>query len=241
MRILYFIAIGVLFITSCNTNSQETIAKPEVVTEESDNNIPAKHKVKVLEVVQTSSYSYLKVSENSKDFWIAVGRVDAQIDDIYYYSAGLEMTNFHSKELDRVFETVYFVDGVSKTQTNDVTQSSYTSTAKTNATELDANLKIEAVEGGLTIAEIYKNGDKYADQKILVRGKVVKVNKKIMDRNWIHIQDGTSDEGLYDLTITSQEIVEVGDIVTFEGVVGINRKFGSGYSYGLIIEKAVVK
>lgn len=240
MRILYFIAIGVLFITSCNTNSQETIAKPEVLTEEPDNNIPAKHKVKVLEVVQTSSYSYLKVSEDSKDFWIAVGRIDAQIDDIYYYSAGLEMTNFHSKELDRVFETVYFVDGVSKTQTNDVTQSSYTS-AKTNATELDDDINIESVEGGLTIAEIYKNGEKYADQKIIVRGKVVKVNMHIMDRNWIHIQDGTNDDGIYDLTITSQEVVEVGDIITFEGVVGINRKFGSGYSYGLIIENAVIR
>ena len=60
----------------------------------------------------------------------------------------------------------------------------------------------------------------------------------IMNRNWIHIQDGTADN--HDLTITSQESIPLGHVVTFEGTVSLNKDFGAGYRYDLIIEDAVI-
>jgi len=59
-----------------------------------------------------------------------------------------------------------------------------------------------------------------------------------MKLNWAHIQDGTEYSGKFDLTLTSQESFEVGAIVTVEGVLALNKDFGYGYSYELLMEKA---
>ena len=54
-----------------------------------------------------------------------------------------------------------------------------------------------------------------------------------------HIQDGTGGENSFDLTITTQDQVTVGSIAKFEGVVAIDKDFGHGYKYDLILEEAV--
>ncbi|MDX2443209.1 MAG: hypothetical protein QNK30_05365, partial [Bacteroidales bacterium] len=58
--------------------------------------------------------------------------------------------------------------------------------------------------------------------------------------NWIHLQDGTDYQGLFDLTVTSASEVEVGAIISVEGVVALNRDFGYGYTYDIIVEEAKV-
>jgi hypothetical protein len=68
----------------------------------------------------------------------------------------------------------------------------------------------------------------------------VKVNEAIMHRNWIHLQDGTEYEGNYDLTVTTDRRVNVGNVVTFEGKVSLNRDFGAGYTYEVIMEDAIL-
>jgi hypothetical protein len=69
---------------------------------------------------------------------------------------------------------------------------------------------------------------------------VVKVNKQVMGKNWIHIQDGTDFNNDFDLTITTQDLAEIGDEVTFKGKISVNKDFGSGYSYEVIMEDAVL-
>lgn len=98
--------------------------------------------------------------------------------------------------------------------------------------------KIDPTPGGIKIAELLANKEKYAGQTVRVKGKSVKVNNMIMDRNWIHIQDG-SVEG-EDLTVTTTDNVTVGDMVVFEGVITLNKDFGSGYKYDIIMENAKV-
>jgi len=58
-----------------------------------------------------------------------------------------------------------------------------------------------------------------------------------MGKNWIHIQDGTEGEGVYDLTITSLQNVSVGDTVTFEGKIALDKDFGYGYFYNVLMEE----
>jgi hypothetical protein len=53
--------------------------------------------------------------------------------------------------------------------------------------------------------------------------------------------DGTKGENRSDLTFTTNDVVKVGDTVTFEGVLALDREFGAGYVYPLIVENAVVK
>ena len=82
-----------------------------------------------------------------------------------------------------------------------------------------------------------------SEKTVSVRGTVVKVNIGILDRNWIHIQDGSGAAASKDndLTITTDAPAEVGDVITASGVLGTNRDFGAGYAYDAILEKANIK
>ncbi|PLW99344.1 MAG: nucleotide-binding protein, partial [Marinilabiliales bacterium] len=73
-----------------------------------------------------------------------------------------------------------------------------------------------------------------------IRGKVTKFNSKIMNRNWIHLQDGTGNSGGFDFTATTSDEVNVGDIITIEGVITLEKDFGAGYFYDIIMESGKV-
>ena len=75
---------------------------------------------------------------------------------------------------------------------------------------------------------------------VKIRGKVVKVNNGIMKRNFLHIQDGTGGQGTNDVTITSDQTANVGDEVTVTGTVVLNRDFGFGYMYPILIEQSTI-
>ena len=70
----------------------------------------------------------------------------------------------------------------------------------------------------------------------------MKFNGGILDRNWLHLQDGSGSADAHDndLTITTDASVKVGDVVTMTGVVGTNKDFGAGYAYDVIVEKATL-
>ena len=74
---------------------------------------------------------------------------------------------------------------------------------------------------------------------IKVTGKCIKLNRMIMGRNWVHLQDGSGNN--FDLTVTTTENVELGSIVTLEGTIALNKDFGAGYKYNVILEGATLK
>ncbi len=91
-----------------------------------------------------------------------------------------------------------------------------------------------------TVASLYKESKSLAGQTVQVQGKVVKANNNIMGRNFVHVQDGTGDKGKNDLTVTSNQTANVGDKVTVTGKVVVDRDFGSGYAYPLLLEEASI-
>jgi hypothetical protein len=100
------------------------------------------------------------------------------------------------------------------------------------------NVSVETAKGGISIADLYKKQTEYAGKTVIVRGVVVKYNRQIMHKNWIHIQDGTDFSGKFDLTVTSMDSVQVGNTVTFKGTISLNKDFGAGYTYDVIMEEA---
>lgn len=92
----------------------------------------------------------------------------------------------------------------------------------------------------MTVAELYKNKDALAGKTIRTQGKVVKANNGIKGYNFIHLQDGTGAAGTNDLTVRSKQTANVGDQVTISGMAVVNKDFGSGYFYPLIIEEATI-
>jgi len=199
--------------------------------ESPNNNI---HTVEVMEVLKTSKYSYLRVREGEEEpYWIASMKSDFQEGQKLIYEGGLLKTNFKSTEYDRVFERLYLV---SKIKLLDGKEVPLTNSDDEAPKTVGAHFNKPDQEDIVDLAEVVNDPEKYKDQKIKVYGEVVKVNANIMDRNWLHIKDGTADE--FDFVLTSQSAVPVGHSMIFEGTISLSRDFGSGYVYELIMENA---
>ncbi len=94
----------------------------------------------------------------------------------------------------------------------------------------------------ISVKEAWEKRVNLKDKTIAIRGKVVKASANIIGRNWIHIQDGTGEGSeVGRIVFTSKELPKVGDIVTASGVVNVDKDFGSGYSYKIIVENATFK
>ena len=228
---LVIIAILVAF-TGC-------VKKNKVPTAQTLAN-PSIHQVKVEEVIQTSNYTYLKVSENNAEFWMAVNHQEAAPGEVYYYEQAMEMNNFNSKELNRTFESIFFVQGLSKEQSVAGAQTPQAMKPVKNADAKKQGVTVAPAQDGLTIAKLYADRSNFEGKKIKMKGQVVKMNEGVMGKNWIHIQDGTADSENFDLTVTTLDIVKLDEVVTFEGNISLKKDFGYGYFYELIMEDATL-
>jgi len=212
------------------------VRKNKVPTAQTAEN-PSQHEVKVEEVIQTSNYTYLKVSDNGAENWLAVTKQEAAAGETYYYNQAMEMKNFNSKELDRTFESVWFVQEISKEPIIGGVATPADHKGKGDGVKAEG-ISVAAADGSISITDLYAKRDEYAGKTIKMKGQVVKINNEVMGKNWIHIQDGTGSEGDFDLTITTQDKAEVGDVVTFEGSITLKKDFGYGYFYEVIMEDA---
>jgi hypothetical protein len=109
------------------------------------------------------------------------------------------------------------------------------------AAEVDLS-GITKAEGGKTVAEVFAEKDALAGQPVTFRGKVVKANPDIMGKNWLHVRDGSGEEGTNDITITTAPgtMPSIGDTVLVTGTVSLNKDFGMGYAYDVLVEDAQV-
>jgi hypothetical protein len=197
------------------------------------------HQVTVMEVYQAGNYTYLYVKEKRSKKWLAVPSMIASPGDVYYYQGGMLMENFESRELDRVFESVLFLERVFDSEPSvagEMDPATHTGAIK----DPRMNFEIEPARDGITIAELYNDRDKYSGEIVRIRGAVTKFNPAIMNKNWIHIQDGTESGGNWDLTVTTDQSAEPGTTITVEGRITLDRDFGYGYVYEILMEDAKI-
>ena len=240
---VFGVVMLVVLISSCVRNKSGVPVQNEV---SANANV-----FEVNEVIQGDSYTYLNVKENMAERWVAVSKQDIDAGEVYYYDNALEMKNFHSKEIDRTFDVIYFVSEISKTPLAQAQSpmggmmpgmgGDMAAHSGRVSTEEHSEISLEKKANEITIAQIFDKRTDYSGKEIEIRGVVVKINKSVMGKNWIHIQDGTSgSDGNYDLTITSQDVAEVNDEVTFKGKITLEKDFGAGYFYDVIMEDAAL-
>jgi len=108
----------------------------------------------------------------------------------------------------------------------------------------DASIKVEKADGAnaYRIAEVYASRASLRDAPVVIRAKVVKFSPNIMGRNWVHLRDGSGTRAAQDddLTVTTMDDAPVGAIVLVRGVVRVNKDFGAGYAYPVIVEDAKI-
>jgi hypothetical protein len=194
----------------------------------------------VVEVIQGNSYTYIKAKENMAEKWMAVSKQEVQTGTVYYYDEALPMNNFHSKEIDRTFEEIFFVNSVSTTPIAQAQMKPLDGHMGKVDNQQNSAITLEKQAGEITVAQIFANRSEYSAKEVEIRGIVVKINEQVMGKNWIHIQDGTSDNGNFDLTATSTDLPNLNDEITIKGKIILNKDFGYGYTYEVIMEDAKV-
>lgn len=200
--------------------------------------------VKVLESEEAPGYTYLKVDELGNQYWIAVPTMNVEEGDIIYYSKSMRMDDFQSNSLDKTFDYVLFVEDASKTAPapSVMMGQEMDSPHKDGAIPQEkTNVSVEPLKDGKTVEQVYMQKNSLKDKVVKIRGTVTKFNSAILNRNWIHIQDGTGGSENFDLLVTSSDEVSVGDVIVIEGKVSVDKDFGHGYSYPVMVEDAKIK
>ena len=198
------------------------------------------HTVQVEEIVMSPSYMYLRVTESGKEYWIATSDQPVEVGMTLYFDEGMEMKDFTSKELDKTFESLWFVGQLKSASGNVGRSEGAVSPFGGGSINQEQNVEVEKVTGGVSIAELYTYPSAYEGKNVSIRAKVTKFNSAIMGRNWVHLQDGTRYGDKFDITLTTTETVKVGDEVIFTANVVLNQDFGAGYKYDIILEKGVL-
>ena len=215
----------------------------------------------VLETMDAAGYTYMRLKTPKGEIWAAVQKATVKKGSEVTIVNATPMNNFESKTLKRNFDVIFFGSLGSETgtsagpsplapghgasaekQAQAVMAEQHAGLA--NAPVDSVKIKVKKAEGpeGKTVSEIYAAKASLKDASVAVRGKVVKYNPGIMGKNWIHLRDGSgsNEKKDNDLTITTSDSAVVGAVVLVKGKVHLDRDFGSGYVYPVIIEDAKV-
>ena len=173
----------------------------------------------VLEIKNVKGYKYLKVNEEGKEIWVAIANVDINIGDKIGYDKEIMMRDFKSKSLNQTFKEIFFVSDV------------YLAQKKKPFIEKET----------YTIEEIHMWGENLEGKVISIDATVYKVLQGIMELDWVHLGDGTGNtmQLTDDLVFTTKKTtVKTGDKVTAKGTVVVDKDFGFGYFYKVIVQDA---
>ena len=243
-----FISLNLLL--GCEKDVQQP-PTPKVATQSEDKSTNLASGT-VIESIDAAGYTYVQVESNAENIWLAGPKTTITQGGSIDVNTRAPMRNFHSKALDRDFPVIYFVDSYSGNAVQSAPAQTSASTATMDipagnqpvtdiksmvAKNLDLKTPVKRAEDGQTIAEIYANKHELSGKLVKVRGKVSKFTANVMNKNWIHIIDGSGEN---DLTIITDQQVKPEQMIVIEGTVLLDKDFGYGYFYELLIDNAKV-
>jgi hypothetical protein len=206
----------------------------------------------VLETMDSGGYTYIRMKTEIGEVWAAVGRSTVKVGDQVTVVRAMPMGQFESPSLKRKFDQIYFgtlgpaggsaAAALSNPATKAEVAAQHSGVGSTPA-DLGkiAVAKAEGPDGRL-VAEVHAQRKALAGKPVAVRGKVVKFNGGILGKNWIHLRDGSgrAADKSDDLTVTTGDVAAVGDTVLIRGTLRLDKDFGAGYVYPVIVEDAKV-
>ncbi len=243
-------------------------------------------KGKIMETMDASGYTYVKLAADKGDVWVAIPQAKVTKGTVVTTAPGMTMTNFASKTLNKTFDAIIFSSGLIDPNKQQSSRKGATM-GETGGTSFDEALQAEmgtsphagtgmpgggmmggagvaAMSGGSasaivpaseitidkapgdkgqTVADCFNKARQLNNKTVRVHGKVMKVSRMIMGKNWVHLQDGTGNpiKNTHDLVVTTLAEPAVDSIITIEGTLHADKDFGAGYKYAVIIEDAVLQ
>ena len=183
----------------------------------------------VLESIDASSYTYMRLKTPDGEIWAAVPKTKVEKGQEVRVVNAAHMDGFESRTLNRKFDRIVF-------------GSLGEPGAAAKGPETAGPISVAKAAGpeGRTVAEVFKERSPLEGKAVAVRGRVVRLVKDVMGRNWLHLRDGSGTREAQDdeLTVTSADVAAVGDVVVARGILGVDRDFGAGYAYKVILESS---
>lgn len=197
----------------------------------------------VQEVIDVESYTYLLLKTDTGDTWTAVTKAPIIKGATVTVEDAEQMDNFESKVLKRKFPKIFF-GKLAKTKLTAAEEAAQVAAAHGGAAKQPApaaaSVKVAKATGAdaYTVGELNTKATTLKDKPVLVHATVVKFSANIMNKNWVHLRDGSgvAKDGSDDILVTTQDQAKVGDVVTLKGVLRTNKDFGAGYMYKVIVE-----
>jgi hypothetical protein len=200
---------------------------------------------RVLETLDAGAYTYLHLSTASGETWAAVPRAAVPVGAQVVIAGAMPMDGFESKTLNRKFERIVFgtlagPPGRPPLRAGGALPAGHPAVPAGPVADVKV-AKAEAADGR-TVAEVWAQKAALKDKPVTIHGTVVKFTAGVLGKNWLHLRDGSGsrEKADDDVTVTTGDAAAVGDVVTVAGTVRLDRDFGSGYSYAVIIEEAKV-
>ena len=249
-RLLVLVIIALLLgVIACNNKERKTesVKKIHVSENQTVNNTNNDFEGVVLSTQDASRYTYIEYkTADGRVLWAAVLKTKLNKGDKIKLINAQPMMNFESKSLNKHFDKIYFAEGViinGKSNSSnphkmemkmpeDGIHSGKNPHISQDIARVDTS-KVKKLNGGVTIKEILENPANYKGKTVKLRAVVVKFLPDIMKMNWVHLKDASTDK---DITMTTKEKFKVGDVVKIEGTIAVDKDFGFGYYYKVLIE-----
>lgn len=210
----------------------------------------------IAESFSSGGYTYMRLKTPAGEEWVAVRQTEVKKGQQVGVAAQMTMEKFHSSSLNRTFDRIVFgelaggapgaVQASAMGMPPPVTRAPMgTPKDHMKVTQAPVDVQVAKAEGpdAMTVAEVWAGRTSLGGRNVVVRGTVVKSLNDIMGKNWLHVRDGSGSAaaGDNDLTVTTSETARVGDVVVVRGVVRIDKDFGAGYVYPVILEEAKIQ
>src|SRR3990167_7707462 len=149
----------------------------------------------VLEQLAASPYLYLRLKTSRGELWAAIPEAKVETGAVVTVVNPILMTKFASTSLNRTFDVVYFGTLASEGAATAAPSGNLHAGVPQSAATVAVG-KVEKATGAdaRTVSEIWAQRAILEGKPVTLRGVVVKANIGVMGKNWIHLQDGRSEE-----------------------------------------------
>jgi hypothetical protein len=96
---------------------------------------------------------------------------------------------------------------------------------------------------GKTVAEVIGQRKALEGKTVRIHATVVKSTPGVMGKTYLHLRDGSGEAGAgtHDVTATTDATPAVGDVITLEGTVVLDRDIGAGYKFPTLVDNGKIQ
>lgn len=234
MRLLTCLLLLTLGFAACRTRPGAPQAPPPALAPDAQGALRGR----VAERIEAPPYCYLRLVSGKAEAWVAVPQAPLAVGQEAVVVNSQPMANFESRSLRRTFPLVHFGTLQATADPKEARGLQHALAAQGPSDVVVPKIAKATGPEARTVAEVHTERGALKDRPVAIQGQVVKVNLDIMGRNWMHLRDGSGQGPTGDLTFTTREKAEVGEVVVVRGTVRLDRDYGAGYRYPVIVEDA---